>query len=110
MSSVGPLGGVNVSAAGAPLAQTKGSDVERAGQDAAAQHRNVVYEQKAEAAAGVGETDGEDHQTDERDADGRRLWEFARDKQKNPAEDAANRTPQSRDATGASGNLLDLTG
>ena len=54
MSSVGPLGGVNVSAAGAPLAQTKGSDVERAGYDAGAQHRNAVYEKKAEAAAGIG--------------------------------------------------------
>ena len=27
------------------------------------------------AAAGIGETDGEDHETSERDADGRRLWE-----------------------------------
>ena len=30
---------------------------------------------KAEAAAGVGEPDGEDHETAERDADGRRPWE-----------------------------------
>ncbi|MGA2061132.1 MAG: hypothetical protein ABSG67_11670 [Thermoguttaceae bacterium] len=109
MSSVGPLGGVNVSAAGAPLAQTKGSDVERAGHDIGAQHRNAVYEQKAEAAAGIGETDGEDHQTDERDADGRHPWELPPKKQKS-AEDPSKQPPQSRDTTGASGNLLDLTG
>jgi hypothetical protein len=110
MSSVGPLGGINVSAAGVPLAQTKGSDVERTGQDVGAQHRNVMYEQKAEAAAGIGETDGEDHQTGERDADGRRPWELPPDKQNNPADDASKHTLQSRDATGSSGNLLDLSG
>ena len=109
MSSVGPLGGVNVSAAGAPLAQTKGSDVERAGQEVGAQHRNAVYEKKAEAAAGIGETDGEDHQTDERDADGRRPWEFP-PKNQNPSEDPSKNPPQSRDTTGESGNLLDLSG
>jgi hypothetical protein len=107
--SVGPLSGINVSAAGSPLAQIKSSDVERVSQDTAAQSRNVVYEKKAEAAAGVGETDGEDHQTDERDADGRRPWEFSPTKQKNPGEEAANQ-PQSRDVSGESGNLLDLTG
>ena len=107
--SVGPLGGINVSAAGAPLAQTKGSDVERASQDVAAQNRNTVYEQKAEAAAGIGETDGEEHQTDERDADGRRPWEFHPNKPKNPNDDPA-KCSQSRDVTGTSGNLLDLTG
>src|SRR3989304_1536162 len=106
--SVGPLGGINVSAAGTPLAQAKGTDVERASQDVGAQHRNVVYEQKAEAAAGIGEADGEDHQTDERDADGRLPWQFPG---KNPAsKDDANRPSHNRDATGACGNLLDLTG
>jgi hypothetical protein len=110
MSSVGPLGGITVSAAGVPLAQTKGSDAERAVQDTGAQHRNVIYEQKAEAAAGIGETDGEDHQTGERDADGRRLWELPPDKQKNPADVPPKSPPHSRDTSGESGNLLDLTG
>ena len=109
MSSVGPLGGVNVSAAGVPLAQTKGSDAERASQDIGAQHRNAVYEQKAEAAAGIGEADGEDHETNERDADGRRPWEFPPKKQ-NPGNDPAERPAHSRDASGDSGNLIDLTG
>ncbi len=109
--SVGPLGGVNVSAAGTPLAQTKGSEVERTSQDVGAQHRGVVYEQKAEAAAGIGETDGEDHQTDERDADGRLPWKRPPEKSDNPAaEDDDQHPSHSRDATGTCGNLLDLTG
>jgi hypothetical protein len=107
--SVGPLGGVNVSAAGVPLAQSKGSDVDRASQEVGAQQRNIVSERKAEAAAGIGEADGEDHQSNERDADGRRPWEFQRAKQKPTADNPANNT-QCRDTTGAAGNLLDLTG
>jgi hypothetical protein len=107
--SVGPLVGINVSAAGTPLAQAKGSDVDKSTQDVGAQSRSTVYEKKAEAAAGIGETDGEEHQTDERDADGRRLWEFTEKNPKNPDNDVANRS-RSRDATGESGNLLDLSG
>jgi len=71
--SVGPLSGINVSAAGAPLAQTKGSESNGPAKTLMRQSRNVTNERKAEAAAGIGETDGEDHQTGERDADGRRL-------------------------------------
>ena len=111
MSSVGPLGGVNVSAAGAPLAQTKGSDVERASQDVGAQHRNAVYERKAEAAAGIGETDGEDHQTAERDANGRRILErVARRRSPQPTGDEPADSRGSKDVTGQSGNQLDLSG
>jgi hypothetical protein len=109
MSTVGPLGGVNVSAAGVPLAQTKGSDVDRASQDVGAQHRNTVFEKKAEAAAGIGEADGQNHETNERDADGRRPWEFHA-KQQRPGDDPSQLPPQSRDTSGESGNLLDLTG
>jgi len=111
--SVGPLGGIGGSAAGSPLAQTKGSDVERAEQDASAQQRRVQLDQKADSAAGIGETDGEDHQTGERDADGRRLWEEttqgrSAEEEANPAD--APPSQQSRDATGQAGNLLDLSG
>ena len=62
-------------AAGSPLAQTKGSEVERAEQELGARQRQVYHGRKAEAAAGVGEPDGEDHEAAERDADGRRAWE-----------------------------------
>lgn len=111
--SVGPLGSVAGSAAGSPLAQTKGSEPERAQQDADAQQRRTVSDQKAEAAAGIGETDGEDHETAERDADGRRLWEPPPEG-KNAEEAQQQSGPplgrQSKDATGQSGNLLDLSG
>ena len=61
--------------AGSPLAQAKGADVERAHREVGAQRRQVYHERKAEAAAGVGEPDGEDHETADRNADGRRPWE-----------------------------------
>lgn len=111
--SVGPTGGIPGSAAGSPLAQTKGSEPERAQQDANAQQRRIESDQKAESAAGIGETDGEDHETGERDADGRRLWEEQPEKENAEAAEEDPGPPpqrQSKDATGQSGNLLDLSG
>ena len=110
--SIGPLGGVAGSAAGSPLSQTSGSEVERAQQDATAQQTRNVSNQKAESAAGIGETDGEDHETAERDADGRRLWEEPAGKAEEVAEEETPErpAPRSKDPSGASGNLLDLTG
>ncbi len=49
--------------------------LERAHGEVGAQRRRVYHERKAEAAAGVGQPDGEDHETADRDADGRRPWE-----------------------------------
>jgi len=111
--SIGPLGGIAGSAAGSPLAQTKGSDVERAQDETAAQQRRVQSEKKAENASGIGETDGEDHETAERDADGRRLWEAPTEvaDATDPEADARGEdSRKSKDATGQSGNLLDLSG
>ena len=100
--SVGPL----TSAAGLPFAQTKGAEVDRSHHDIVAQHRQVHHAQKAEAAAGIGQPDGEDHETADRDADGRLPWE--------PTEqEAADETlppRQTKDATGQSGGLLDVSG
>jgi hypothetical protein len=110
--SMGPVGGVAGSVAGSPLAQTKGSEPERSQQDSVAQQRHIQSAEKAEAAAGIGETDGEDHETAERDADGRRLWEpppEPTDEQADESSDPAEQR-QSKDATGESGNLLDLSG
>jgi hypothetical protein len=103
--SIGPLGAA--SAAGSPLAQTKGAEVERAQQEVGAQRRRVYHGRQAEAAAGVGEPDGEDHETAERDADGRRPWE---DQPEPPDNGAVPDTTQSKDPSQQSGNLLDLTG
>jgi len=106
--SVGPLGSAAVSIAGSPLAQAHGSEAQRAQQDSSAQQRRVRSEQKAESAAGIGETNGEDHEAAERDADGRRPWEAPSDKPQ--AEQPVADPPVSKDASGQSGNLLDLSG
>lgn len=98
--------GVIASAAGTPLAQTTGSDVERAHAEVAAQRRRVYHEAKAAAAAGVGQPDGEDHEAEQRDADGRRLWEMPPPA---AAIDAAA-PPRSADPSHQRGNLLDLDG
>ena len=100
------LTGIVTGAAGLPLAQTKGAEVDRAHQGVGAQRRRVYHGRKAEAAAGVGEPDGEDHETAERDADGRCPWEEPSE----PAGDAPLHPPCSKDTSRQSGNLLDLNG
>lgn len=109
--SIGSLGGVIGSAAGAPLSQTAGSETERAQKESLAHNRGVDANAKAERASGIGQTE-QDQESSERDADGRRFWE-------KPAEpDGSQPTPtsavelprQSKDATGNSGTQLDLTG
>ena len=108
--SIGSLPSIVASAAGTALAQSK-ADVERTNVEVGAQQRQVFNALKAESAAGIGETDGQDHEASERDADGRRLWEAAPGGKKNsPAETPEPLSPQSRDATGQAGNLLDLSG
>jgi hypothetical protein len=108
--SIGSLPSIVASAAGTALAQSK-AEVERTNVEVGAQQRQVRNEQKAESAAGIGETDGQDHETAERDADGRRLWEAPADrKRKSEADAVAPTAVQSRDATGQAGNLLDLSG
>ena len=49
--------------------------MERTQAEVGAERRQVYYDEKATAADGVGEPDGEDHETAERDGDGRRDWE-----------------------------------
>lgn len=96
---------------GSPLAQSSGSDVERAQHDASAEKRVSSAAAKADNAAGIAETDGQDHETADRDADGRRAWEIGADRRK-VQEQAEVETPpaSSKDATGESGKQLDLTG
>jgi hypothetical protein len=107
--SIGPAAGVVASAAGA-AAQAGGADVQRARQDAIAQQRAVRTALQAEDAAGIAQTDGQEHETNERDADGRRPWEAAQQRP-NPEDSAASpdAPPTSRDASGLSGSQLDLT-
>lgn len=109
--SVGPLVSLAASVAGTPLAQTKGSEIERTQQEANAQQRRVSGEKKAENAAGIGETDGENHEAAERDADGRRLWEEQGDRQQPPQKESDQQNARmSKDTTGQAGTQLDLCG
>ncbi len=110
--SVGPSGMIG-SFAGTPLAQSKGTDTERAQQDTADQTRQVQRDKQSENAAGIGQTE-EDQQASERDADGRRLWELgSKDQQDQAGTDSSQqpaRPPKSKDPTGQSGNQVDLSG
>jgi len=108
--SIGPLSFVSVGA-GTPLAQAKGSDADRIEQESSAAQGRFHNELKAEEAAGIGQTDGEDHETEDRDADGRRLWELP-PKAAEAIEETSMTTdePHIRDPHGELGNKLDLTG
>ncbi|MBX7166752.1 MAG: hypothetical protein K1X74_10440 [Pirellulales bacterium] len=107
---LGSLGGV-------PVTQGRATDVERSRQDRANQERQVASGDKAEAAAGIGTTD-EDRATQDRDADGRRLWEESPENRHDAAKEAGEQkegtgepTPRpARDITGNSGTLIDLAG
>ena len=70
--SIVNLGALPASAAGSSLAQSSGSDVERARQDVLDQQRRLTAEGRADRAAGI--ADGDDLGTNDRDADGRRPW------------------------------------
>ena len=112
--SMGPVGGVVGSAAGAPLSQTAGSETERTQRESAAQNRTTDANQRAENAAGIGQTH-EDQESSERDADGRRLWEAPGKRRDNQQEqhagtESGTHARQSKDASGQSGTRLDLTG
>ena len=107
--SIGPMHPIVQSAAGSPLAQTQGADKERAEQSTSVQSRQKDAELKAEKAAGIGETDGNDHEAHDRDADGRRIWELPPGHQ--PQEEAEEaETTHPADPSNQRGTLLDLSG
>lgn len=104
--SIGPM----TSVFGSPLAQSSGSDVEKARQEAGAQQHASSAAAKADNAAGIAETDGQEHETADRDADGRRIWEINHERRKTDQPETAEPPPAGKDATDDSGNQLDLTG
>jgi hypothetical protein len=107
--SIGPSTPIAGSVAGTFLAQTRASDVDRAQQESNAQALRAESQQKAELASGVGQADGDNHQAGDRDADGRRPWEFPRREAQPEAGDEAGQ-PHAPDPTGQSGGTLDLCG
>jgi len=106
--SIGPAPPVVVSAAGAPLSQTAGAETERVQKETAARQRQTDAERRAEQAGGIGPAE-QDAESEERDADGRRLWEQPRGAAKSPPENEPPRRPV-KDPSGVAGNALDLTG
>jgi len=114
--SIGPLSSIAGSVAGTPLAQTRGSEIDRAQQESTARELQARSVQRAEMAAGVGQADGDNHQTAERDADGRLLWEFP-ERPGGPDAGAPGtpgheepRSSRAQDPTGQNGNIVDLSG
>lgn len=109
--SVGPSLGLVSSVAATPLAQAKGSDLEKQKTDAAQKQRQDDSVEKAEAAAGIGKTE-EESATSDRDADGRRPWEIGPPEHQSAGEAPAesNAPPRSKDPTGQCGQSLDLSG
>lgn len=107
---MGPPAWVVSSAAGAHLSPTAGSESERAQKDALAQNRQADAIQRAERAAGIGQTE-QDQESSERDGDGRRLWETPGNAAKGDKGAGLSDGPvrQSKDATGQAGTKLDLT-
>lgn len=106
MSSIPPSG--IVSAAGSPQALRQGNDIQRGASDQAQQVRQHQSEQKAEDAAGVGQTE-QDEQAGDRDADGRRLWEATERAAESDAESHPGKGA-SHDPSGNCGTRLDLSG
>lgn len=111
--SIGIIGGV----AGSQVSQVK-SDADRVRAASDAQARAVDSQQQAEDAAGIGKTDGKNHETHDRDADGRRFWEpppepkdeLSLEANGVESNTAGTSTPNPVDLTGESGGQLDLTG
>src|SRR5262245_26041016 len=102
IASLGVLG----SLAGTALPQ-RTAETDRAERESSLQERAAEATQKAENAAGIGQTE-EDSQASERDADGRRPWEQPiRLIQKNSSvEQTESAPPLSKDPSGASGSQL----
>ena len=108
VGSFGLLGSI----AGTPLAQSKGSDIDKAKADTSNQQRQADGAHRADAAAGVGVTQ-EDSQTSDRDADGRRIWELGAEKKKEQGgsdSPASGTAGAAKDPSGLSGTQLDLSG
>jgi hypothetical protein len=107
--SIGSFGFAGIGP-GTILAQPSG-DTDRAQHDSGAQQSQLHSDLKAEQAAGIGQTDGEEHETEDRDGDGRRPWELPPKKKDSvPAGALAETPPPAKDPSGERGNSLDLTG
>ncbi len=93
-----------------PMAQARGKEVDRVGEEISQHSLRRSTEKAAEAAGGIGETDGQDHHTEERDADGRRPWEVPVPENKCPPEGEISPGSSPKDPFRSVGRLVDLCG
>lgn len=94
------------SLAGLPLAQTKGTESDRAIRESADKARETSAVERAESAAGIGATE-EESAAGDRDADGRQVLvrqQFEREQ----SDDDADSPHRPKDPAGHSGTQLDL--
>jgi len=107
--SIGPLEHAGTTA-GTPLALSKGSELQRAAHDSAHHARQVEAGRKAQDAAGIGATHGDENETSDRDADGRRLWDISLGAAPRGIDAEVPGGRGAKDPTGQSGTQLDLAG
>jgi hypothetical protein len=105
--SVGSLGIVG-SLVGTTLAQ-KSAEMDKIQRDAADASRQTDSAARAESAEGIGQAE-EDSRAEERDADGRRLWERNQKDAKEAGDASTLETTPPKDPEGISGGIIDLTG
>jgi hypothetical protein len=105
--SIGSLGNIGSLAAAPATQRTSDTDkTQAATSDKARAEAGVEY---AEKASGIGDTQ-EDSKANDRDADGRRLWEFDQPKEEDPVAEAETPEAKAKDPTGTAGRNLDLSG
>jgi len=91
---------------GSAQAQKQTSATDQAAQDAAIHQRKTDSTQRAVKAAGFNSTEEESQTSEDRDADGRRAWEW---NMKNKSQQQSVRE-KSIDPSGQTGNSIDLSG
>lgn len=112
VSSVNSLAG----GAGSPLAQARGSDIDRGAKEATVHLERLKADANADQAATVAQADGENQTSQDRDADGRLPWTVTSKQQERSNDNSAdeNKSPAQVsnivDPTGIRGSILDLLG
>ena len=92
--------------AGSAQAQRQTAATDQASQDAAVHQRKTDSTERAVKTAGVGTTEEDSQSSGDRDADGRRAWEW---NLKTKSQEHSVRD-KSIDLSGQAGNSLDLSG
>ncbi len=104
--SIDSMSGLLPSAAGVPRAQVAGADAQGAATRAAALLRERSLKQLADRSAGVAQPDGRNLLTEDRDANGRQGWQYAR----GGRELSQPPSPAAAPTAGECGKSIDLVG